>query len=63
MERRQNHRVSRISAAVERRIPAKMVAEIRDMARLWVAGRGPRGTGRRRRKRERERWRRRERKR
>jgi hypothetical protein len=30
--------VSRISAAAERRIPAKMVAERIDMRRLWISG-------------------------
>ena len=43
LERRQNHRVSLISAAAERRMPAKIVAEMRDMERLWTAGNGPRG--------------------
>jgi len=43
LERGQNHRVSRISAAEERRMPAKIVAETRDMERLWTAGNGPRG--------------------
>nr|GMD01021.1 unnamed protein product [Ipomoea batatas] len=46
-ERRQNQRVSRISAAVDRRIPAKIVNEINAMAREWSAGIGPSGNGRR----------------
>lgn len=62
LERRQNHRVSRISAAEERVMPAKMVKEIRAMARLWKAGMGPSGTGRPDRfTRRRVKWRRRER--
>lgn len=39
-------------------MPAKIVAEITDIMRLWTAGMGPRGTGRpRRRRRARSRWR------
>nr|GMC99298.1 hypothetical protein CTI12_AA382470 [Ipomoea batatas] len=56
-ERRQNQRVSRISAAVDRRIPAKIVNEINAMAREWSAGIGPSGNGRRwRNNRRRNRW-------
>lgn len=61
LERRQNQRVSRISAAAERNIPVKMVADIRAIVRLWRAGMGPRGTGRRQRTRERRRRRERDR--
>lgn len=50
---RQNQRVSRISAAAEKRIPVKIVREIRAMKRECRAGIGPRGTGRRRRRRNR----------
>ncbi|GJU54235.1 hypothetical protein Tco_1227949 [Tanacetum coccineum] len=42
-----NQRVSRISAAAEKRIPVKIVREIRAMKREWRAGIGPNGTGRR----------------
>lgn len=56
--RRQNHRVSRISAAVEKSKPMKMKAEINATVRLWIAGMGPSGTRRLRlRRMERKRWR------
>lgn len=61
LERRQDQRVSRISAAAEKMVPVKMVAEIRAMERLWSAGMGPNETGRVRRRRSRKRWRKRER--
>lgn len=47
--RRHNHRVSRISAAAERSIPAKIVTERIDMRRLWISGMWPKGTERLRR--------------
>nr|DAD25463.1 TPA_asm: hypothetical protein HUJ06_026927 [Nelumbo nucifera] len=34
LERRQNHRLSRISAATEKRIPKKMTTDIKTMERL-----------------------------
>ena len=52
-----SHRVSRISAAAERRIPTKMTAEIRAMAKLCRAGIGPRERPRRRRVTARRMWR------
>lgn len=54
-DRRHDHRVSRISAAEERNVPEKMVAEMRAMQRECAAGMGPRGRGRQRRK-KRRRW-------
>ncbi|KAI3813309.1 hypothetical protein L1987_18029 [Smallanthus sonchifolius] len=39
-----NHHVSRISAAADKRMPVKMVAEMRAIEREWTAGIGPRGT-------------------
>lgn len=41
--RRQDQLVSRISAAVERRMPTKVTTEIKVIARLWMAGIGPSG--------------------
>lgn len=62
--RRKNQRVSPISEADERRIPAKIVADMMDMERLWMAGMGPSETERlRRRRRDKKRWRKRERRR
>ncbi|GAA0185942.1 hypothetical protein LIER_33230 [Lithospermum erythrorhizon] len=57
LERCQNHLVSRISAMEEERIPANTAVEAMAMKRLWRAGIGPSGIGRRRRKRRRRRWR------
>lgn len=55
--RRHSQRVSLISAAAERRIPTKITAEIRAMAKLCRAGIGPRERPRRRRVTARRMWR------
>lgn len=41
LRRRHSQRVSRISAAAESIVPAKITAERTDIVRLWRAGSGP----------------------
>lgn len=58
LDRRHHQRVSRISANEDKRMPAKITAEVIDINRLWITGIGPRGIPLLHRIKERKRWRR-----